>query len=840
MPEGLSLPLAALAIAGVAAMLSAAACAWLARRLTHERAARRAADAAARAVEARFEAAVRAGASAAAARAAAREAEAAQSRLADAVESLQEAFCLWDEDDRLVLCNRKFREINAAIADVIRPGVRFEEWLRTFLDRKLLPDAVGREDAWLAERLKRRRTNASFEIARQNGMSLQVQDRVLADGGVVTVALDVTERKAAEAAAAEREALLDSIFENLPAGLVIKDRNHVVLRANRSTLARYGVAKEALIGRRMEDAGVFHSSEADVAEKLEQENQVLATGAPVTRDVVQIGVDGQRRILRITKFPVFNAAGEVVQVGSAGIDLTDQLAARQALRESEARFRDFAEIASDWLWESGPDHRFVRFYAQDTPHSVIDFPRTVGKTRWEMAGPGALEDPAWQAHIAAVMAHEEFRDYEYWFVDRRGERRRVRVSGRPVYDETGTFKGYRGVGADVTAQRIAEERLRESETLLRSVIENAPNMTAIRDLDGRVVLANRAFAGLFGLSPEGVVGKAFEDLFPPDKAAEFRESHARVVRDDALTVDEQVIPTLSGALTVLALRFPIHGPDGKAALVGMTSTDISDRKAMETDLREAKARAETASRAKSSFLARMSHELRTPLNAILGFGQLMQQQSDGPIGSPSYAIYVDDIVSSGRHLLTMVNDLIEMSRIDAGQVNLRYGSVCVAAAATAEVEAAAAAAAEKRVTIRNVASSDLPAVWADPRALRSILAKLLSNAIKFSPAGAVATVETRVDPSGRIAVVVSDSGPGMTPDQIREAVEPFSTSHGAAHLYDAKHQGAGLGLSIAKGLAEAMGGDLRIEAAPGGGAAVSVTLAAASAMALDAKAVAAR
>ncbi|MEQ9124365.1 MAG: PAS domain-containing protein, partial [Alphaproteobacteria bacterium] len=138
-----------------------------------------------------------------------------------------------------------------------------------------------------------------------------------------------------------------------------------------------------------------------------------------------------------------------------------------------------------------------------------------------------------------------------------------------MFDEAGAFKGYRGVGADVTAQRIAEERLRESETLLRSVIENSPSMTAIRDLDGRVVLAYRAFAALFGLSTAVVVGKDFAALFPPEKAAEFRRSHARIVEQDAAAVDEQLVPTPTGAVTVLALRFPIHGPDGKVALVGM-------------------------------------------------------------------------------------------------------------------------------------------------------------------------------------------------------------------------------------------------------------------------------
>ncbi|MEQ9125978.1 MAG: PAS domain-containing protein, partial [Alphaproteobacteria bacterium] len=294
--------------------------------------------------------------------------------------------------------------------------------MRAMMERRLLPEAIGREEAWLADRLARRRNaNGAQEVARQGGLRLLVQERRLTDGGLVTVALDVTERKEAEAAAAEREALLDSIFENLPVGLVIKNRDHVVVRANRTTLARYGVTKAALVGRRMEAAGVFQSNEADIASKMEQENRVMATGAPMTRDVVQVGVDGQRRVLRITKFPIFDAAGEVVQIGSAGVDLTDQIAARQALRESEARFRDFAEIASDWLWETGADHRFVRFYAQDKPHSTIDLPRTVGKTRWEMAGPGAKDDPAWRAHMAVLEAREEFRDFEYWFVDRHGD-----------------------------------------------------------------------------------------------------------------------------------------------------------------------------------------------------------------------------------------------------------------------------------------------------------------------------------------------------------------------------------------------------------------------------------
>lgn len=616
--------------------------------------------------------------------------------LLQSVEALAEGFSLWDEQDQLVICNQFYRDLAARCGFQPEIGASFVETQRSFASRGFFDIDAADLEGWLADRMRRRRDPGDpVKVGLADGGRLLERDQILPDVGVVTITLDVSDQKRAEAALQEREALLASILDNLPVALMIKDHRHFAEQSNRTYKQWYGVAAEELGGQAAHEIVDFQPSD-DVAEMLSQEREVLETGAVLSRDVTRRFKDERMHSLRITKFPIPGPDGVARKVGSIAVDLTDHVEARMELRRSEA--------------------------------------------------------------------------------------------------------------------------------LLRATIEHSTSMIAIRDLAGKVVLANAAFSRLFDKDVNAVVGLGFDELYGPAQAADQLAAHERVVTEGAPGIEEHVLSVADGDVTVLTHRFPIPGPDGAVAMVGLSSADISDRKTMELELLLARDRAEAANMAKSTFLARMSHDLRTPLNAVIGFGELMQTEAFGPLGNEKYNEYADDIVASGGYLLALVSDILDMSRIEAGEVRIAPTACDLHDAVEMAIDLLLFSAEAKGVTLENTVSINLPRASADRRALHQILVNLLSNAVKFTSAGGVVDVSTALRPDGRVMVVVSDTGRGMDAAQLKKASEPFVTS-ATDQLTYGPTEGAGLGLAIVRGLVEAHGGVLDIQSATGEGTQVSFTLA---------------
>lgn len=240
-------------------------------------------------------------------------------------------------------------------------------------------------------------------------------------------------------------------------------------------------------------------------------------------------------------------------------------------------------------------------------------------------------------------------------------------------------------------------------------------------------------------------------------------------------------------------------------------TDVTRARQAERDLRHAKEQAEVANRAKSEFLANVSHELRTPLNAIIGFAEMMANQMLGPIGIPRYQEYAADIRDSGGHLLSLINDILDMARIEAGRLNLHEEAVDVPAMLEASTKLVEERARRGDVTVETAIQRPIPGLLADKRMVKQILLNLLSNAVKFTPRGGRITVAAWSDDAGRITIQTSDTGIGMTADEIGKALTPFHRSESA---FNRRFEGTGLGLPITKSLAEAHGAGFRIESEP--------------------------
>jgi len=268
--------------------------------------------------------------------------------------------------------------------------------------------------------------------------------------------------------------------------------------------------------------------------------------------------------------------------------------------------------------------------------------------------------------------------------------------------------------------------------------------------------------------------------------------------------------TVAGLLITLILFLAIS--------MSATLTVLRERNRSMRQLSAAKFEADEANRGKSEFLASMSHELRTPLNAILGFSEVIKTQLFGPVGSPQYREYAEHIHKSGQHLLELINDVLDLSKINAGKMGLREEEVAISSLVYDSLALVRGRA--DKITLEEKPTGNLPLICADNRLLKQILINLLSNAIKFTPVGGTVSIGAAVTPSG-IAISVSDTGIGMSANEISKAMSEYGQ-------VDSKvardHQGTGLGLPICKSLAELHGGNLEIASQPGHGTTVTLTL----------------
>ncbi|MDQ1060391.1 PAS domain S-box-containing protein [Arthrobacter globiformis] len=360
-----------------------------------------------------------------------------------------------------------------------------------------------------------------------------------------------------------------------------------------------------------------------------------------------------------------------------------------------------------------------------------------------------------------------------------------------------------------------EHDLHSTIRQLKDLLDNSAALMYVKDLDGRYLIANHYYARRLGVTAESIIGLTDYDLFPKAVADNYSNNDDMVIRTASSIEVEELLATdrdqseLDEDSRWLSIKFPLLDDAGKPYALGAISTDITDRKRAERAAREAMHDAERANRSKSEFLSRMSHELRTPLNAILGFAQLLQ---DLPL-SPRAAESTSHILDAGKHLLALVNDVLDITWIEAGAPGIASAPVPAIDSIHQALKLVRPLAAAQDIEI----ASDLHGalhryVLADTQRLRQVFINLLSNAVKFNnPQGAVRVWCEVVD--GALRFLVMDTGPGMSEDDVERLFKPFVRLDQSASI-----EGSGLGLALSRRLVEEMGGSLGIEhTAPGEG-----------------------
>ena len=618
-----------------------------------------------------------------------------------------------------------------------------------------------------------------------------------------------------------------------------------------------------------------------------------------------------------------------------------------ALQESEARLRDFAAAASDWFWEMDSELRFSSISERLREVTGVQPATVIGKTRQEI-GAGDTDADKWQAHLADIQAYRPFRDFRYIYAAPNGDRQYWSISGVPLFDEFGSFLGYRGTGRNLTDEyrarrmafeaqdlllqaiehfssavalfdsedhlllfndsyvqafgpgadsigpgmsfeelvrlqlkhglipaafgreeewilermarhrnpieefeteradgnwiRVREERtanggmfltvtdITETKTIeraerelrerLRAVIDHLPAGLVLKDEHGVHLLANQQLLELYGLQGRDVIGTTARDHFPPD-VAETVAAHDRIVLRTGIPMEaEMEVLRLDGeTVSCMVTRFPVLDSAGRVIGIGGIHMNIGEIKEKEHQLRVARDEAERANHAKSAFLANMSHELRTPLNAIIGFSEIMEQGLFGPLGNPQYRGYAEDIRRSASHLLSIISDILDLSKIEAGRMELHEEMIDLAQVVNSCRTIVKESAVNEGLALSALLPKDLPPLYADKRSVRQILLNLLSNAIKFTPSGGRVMVEAKLESSGGLALVVRDTGIGMSGEDIEIVLQPFGQVESA---HTRSHDGTGLGLPITKSLAEMHGGSMTVESEVGKGTVITV------------------
>jgi PAS domain S-box-containing protein len=402
----------------------------------------------------------------------------------------------------------------------------------------------------------------------------------------------------------------------------------------------------------------------------------------------------------------------------------------------------------------------------------------------------------------------------------------ARLFTSPWEGESALVLMFASTGADLRQNQQKEpdaalRTARAEAAELRAILDTATDGVMLLDGDGYILSVNRSAEALFGREGSELSGQQFAGLLAPESqhaALDYFHSLSQAGVAGVFNDGREVLGRArSGGLMPLFMTIG-RITDGTDRLCAVFR-DITPWKKAEEELVNAKRQAEKASSAKSDFLAKISHEIRTPLNAIIGFSEVMMQERFGPIGNDRYRQYLRDIKASGDHLISLLNDLLDLSKIEAGRIDLNFVSLDLNEITQQCVALMQPQANRERVIIRTALAPNLRLVVADARSVRQIVLNLLSNSIKFTGAGGQVIVSTALNDDGETVLRVRDTGIGMTEQDIAVALEPFRQLATSARPGSG---GSGLGLPLTKALAEANRASFSIKSAVNTGTLVEI------------------
>jgi PAS domain S-box-containing protein len=623
---------------------------------------------------------------------------------------------------------------------------------------------------------------------------------------------DITERKEMEKALQQSQSLLLSITEGTSDAIYVKDLEGRYLLFNAASSRYVGKPAEEVLGK--DGRALFPPDQADVMMNLDR--QVIQSGLTQTYDE-HLSTTAGETVFLSTKGPIRDSNGQIIGLFGIARDITERKQAEAILSRSEERLEHALDATQDGIWDwniatgevyfSPQWARLLGYAPEEVPPNVEFFftilhPEDVERVKQSL-----------DEHFAGLIAVKQGEvrlktksgDYR-WFFDR------GKIVAR---DEDGQPLRMVGTISDITERKQMELALQSSEAKFRAIAQSSPIPIVLSDEHLRITFLNPAFIQTFGYDLTDVPSlldwrpKAYPD--PEYRTWVIREWEAEIKRSSesrsTFSPLELKIRCKDGSVRfALASATPIlSGIDG-ARLIMLV--DVTERRNIENNLVAARAAAEAANLAKSEFLANMSHEIRTPLTAMMGYvDMLYEEATDSQITEHRLQV-VNTIKNSGSHLLTILNDILDLSKIEANRMSVEQVDTRLIDVLSEVEKLMFPKAAGKGINLSVLFSNPLPdTIKCDPTRLRQILLNLVGNATKFTETGSVTISAGSLNRDGapRLIVDITDTGPGIAPNKVHQLFTLFGQADGSITR---KHGGAGLGLSLSRRFANIMGGNV--------------------------------
>ena len=387
----------------------------------------------------------------------------------------------------------------------------------------------------------------------------------------------------------------------------------------------------------------------------------------------------------------------------------------------------------------------------------------------------------------------------------------------PMFDEkSGDVTFLDVVGQpEIADQSMVQRERDDAVSLMTSVFDVSEIPIVVTDHNGYVVRVNDSFIRTFGWDRDEMINSEVASFVTPDERELAVRNHEQFIRNGGRASGEMTLIKSDGSIANALFTTATLELSQKRRFQVTTVMDITLRKQMEHSLRMAKEQADTANRAKSAFLANMSHELRTPLNAILGFSEMMINHTFGPLGHDKYDEYMTDVHVSAGHLLEIINEVLDMSKIEAGRIELDESEIDMSNVLGAVTRMMVSRVFDTDIEIQLNIEGELPNLRGDQRLVRQILINLITNAVKFSKDKGLITITAGMTDHDEMHIAVKDQGVGIPKEKIEQAMQPFGQVFDRAE--NTHEQGTGLGLPLAKAMVEMHQGTLRLESDVGEG-----------------------
>ncbi len=628
--------------------------------------------------------------------------------------------------------------------------------------------------------------------------------------GIFASARDITDRVRLEEQLREQQTYLRGLIESSVDGLVTVDPEGFITDVNEQMCRMAGYSREGLIGTTFKRY-FTEPDRADVGVK-----RTFAEGVVTNYELVLQTKGGRKATVSFNASVFRGADGRVQGIFASARDISEQARLQKQLAEQQVYNRSLIEASADALFAIAPDGIITDVNAEAarlTGYSrkhLINSRFAIYFTEPELAREG----------VQQTLKEARVIGYELVLITRHGRRITVSFNAGVFTDATGAALGILAAARDINEQKKLEQQLRDQQFYTRSLIESNIDALMTTDPVGILTDVNQQMEQLTGWSREELIGTAFKTYFTDPIRAE--DGIRLVLREGKVTNYELTARHKNSRETVVSYNATtFNDREGKLQGVFAAARDVTERKRFEQTLQEKNLELENANQAKDRFLANMSHELRTPLNAIIGFTGTLLMGLPGPLNTDQTE-QLHTIENSATHLLSLINDLLDLAKIESGKVELRREPVVCQAVVQEVLTTLRPAAEAKGLCLDASCPPDDLVVQTDRRALTQILLNLTNNAIKFTERGSVRIEVGRPVGDGRAdtAISVTDTGIGIRPEDQARLFGAFEQVNGHTR---GRQQGTGLGLHLSQKLAELLGGRISLHSEFGKGSTFTLT-----------------